>query len=57
MQGVLGYSANVSALGSSAITSNDLLQYNAGQEIYVKNSEVRLRWTFEGYKIKKPTLY
>ena len=44
MQGVLGYSANVSALGSSAITSNDLLQYNAGQEIYVKNSEVRLSW-------------
>ncbi len=44
MQGVVGYSANVSALGSSSITPNDTLQYNAGQEIYVKNSTVRLSW-------------
>ncbi len=44
MQGVLGYSANVSALGSSSITAYDLTQYNAGQQIYVKNSTVRLSW-------------
>ncbi len=42
MQGIVGYNVRTSALGSSAITPDDINQYHAGSEIFVKDSEIFL---------------
>lgn len=42
MQGTLGYNVRTSSLGSTATTPDDLNQYHAGSEIFVKDSDIYL---------------